>query len=95
VHKRWFPDGRLGYIKHHVHGRPEGEHKRWYADGTLRLDATYRNGELHGQFHNWLEDGSVYELATYENGKKVTTTLATSEAPAPGSTAAVSPHQKL
>lgn len=77
-HRRWFPDGRLGYVKHHQNGRPHGPYKRWWADGTLRLDATYVQGKLHGEFRNWLEDGSVYELARYEAGKKVATTLESS-----------------
>lgn len=60
-HRKWFPDGQLGYEAKMLNGKHDGTAHTWWSNGNMRSESRYQAGQLHGKQVQWYQSGALFK----------------------------------
>ncbi|MFK7924441.1 MAG: toxin-antitoxin system YwqK family antitoxin [Bacteroidia bacterium] len=69
-HRKWFPNGRLGFEAVIVDGKRDGTAYSWWSNGNLRSEANYQDGKLHGKQLQWYQSGPLFKERNIVMGRE-------------------------
>jgi antitoxin component YwqK of YwqJK toxin-antitoxin module len=66
--KRFYPDGRLEWMRYYTHGKKTGNFITWWPNGVKQMDYHFEEGEYEGQCLEWNEFGRLINERNYTKG---------------------------
>lgn len=69
-HRKWFPDGQLGYEAIMINGKHDDTAHTWWSNGNLRSESHYQTGNLHGQQLQWYQSGPLFKERNIAMGRE-------------------------